>query len=62
MLQTILRSFARAYGRSLGYSAARRTSWLALPVLVLVLVVGLVEFATGGQLSRLAGPLLELLR
>lgn len=38
MLNLIFRSFARGYGRKLGYIAARRTSWLAIPILIIVAI------------------------
>ena len=43
MLKSILDSFARAYGRGLGYAAARKTSWLAIPMLIIVAVMGVAE-------------------
>lgn len=43
MLRSILNSFARAYGRGLGYSAARKTSWLAIPILIVIVVFGVAE-------------------
>lgn len=32
----LLRSFTRAFGRSLGYQAARRIGWLIWPALLLI--------------------------
>jgi hypothetical protein len=43
MFKTILNSFARAYGKGLGYFAARSTSWLAIPLLIIVVVMGVAE-------------------
>lgn len=56
MLRSILASFARSFGRGLGYTAARRLGWLALPLLLVVGILGLLELLSGGQLSRLALP------
>lgn len=54
MLKSILKSFAWSYGRQMGRNAARRTSWLALPLLILVVIVGLLELFGGGLgLTRL---------
>lgn len=46
MFRSILNSFARSYGRQMGRTAARRTNWIAIPMLILVVVLGVLE-ATG---------------
>lgn len=38
-MNDFIRSFTRAWGRSLGYSAARKTSWLIVPILIAVAVM-----------------------
>lgn len=43
MLRSILSSFARAYGRGMGRSAARQTAWLAIPILIAVVFLGFTE-------------------
>lgn len=57
MLKSILTSFARSYGRALGRTAARRTSWLAVPLLIVVVVLGILEVAGGGLSASALGPL-----
>jgi hypothetical protein len=57
MLRSILTSFARSYGRQMGRTAARRTSWLAIPLLVVVVVVGVLESTgNGGMVMHWLGP------
>lgn len=53
MLRSILSSFARAYGRGLGYSAARKTGWLILPVLVVVGIIVMIEVLGGTSPAEL---------
>lgn len=36
MLQGFIQSFVRAWGRGLGYQAARTTGWILVPVLVII--------------------------
>jgi len=54
MFRSILSSFARSYGRQLGRTAARRTAWLAIPILMVVGVLGVLEM-TGN--ARILGPM-----
>lgn len=49
MIRSILSSFARSFGRTLGRTAARRLSWLAIPLLILVVIIALAEASGGGQ-------------
>lgn len=57
MLRSILSSFARSYGRQMGRTAARRTSWLAVPLLLVVVVVGVLEATgNGGMVAHWLGP------
>lgn len=54
MLKAILRSFAWGYGRSMGRKAANATSFIALPILLLVVVLGVMELSgTGFDLRSL---------
>jgi hypothetical protein len=46
MLNQLLRSFVRAYGRKTGYQAARATGWLIWPLL-LVIVGGFIAAEMG---------------
>lgn len=57
MLRLILSAFARSYGRAMGRRAARVTGWLAIPLLIAVGLLGLIELLSGGELSRLALPI-----
>lgn len=50
MINDFIRSFTRAWGRGLGYMAARSTGWILVPVLVVV--VGLIFF---GELVGIRG-------
>lgn len=50
MFDDFIRSFTRAWGRGLGYQAARQTGWILVPVLVVV--VGLMFF---GELVGIRG-------
>lgn len=60
MLKGFLSSFVRGYGRSLGREAARQTRWLALPVLLLVVVLAVMEFTgNGGQVARMVPSFLS---
>ena len=43
MLRSILNAFAHSYGRTMGRHAANRTRWLAIPMLILVIFIGLAE-------------------
>lgn len=61
MLRSILSSFARSFGRGLGYRAARSLSWLAIPLVIIVVIVGVIELLSGGELSRLALPIVPTL-
>jgi hypothetical protein len=56
MFRTILSSFARGYGRSLGRIAARRTAFLAVPLLIVVLAIGYLEISGARLDSRMLGP------
>lgn len=59
MFRGLIGSFVRAYGRQLGRTAARRTSWLAIPVLILVALLGLWQLGQSGvNLVHIAGPLI----
>jgi hypothetical protein len=58
MLRSIISSFARAYGRGLGYAAARKTAWLAIPMLILVVVLGLLELSGTFSITQLVGPVM----
>lgn len=53
MLKSIFTSFARSYGRSMGRTAARRTSWLAIPMLLVVVAIGLAQLASSLDWSDL---------
>jgi hypothetical protein len=46
MINQLLRSFVRAYGRKTGYQAARATGWLIWPLL-LIIVGGLIAAEMG---------------
>lgn len=60
-LPSLLSAFARAYMRQLGRTAARRTSWLAIPVLILVALLALWQMGQHGvNLAHVVGPLLPL--
>jgi hypothetical protein len=59
MLKYILRSFAGGYGRTMGRKAAHATGWLAIPLLVLVVVVGLMEIVGPGVGFRELLPFLS---
>jgi hypothetical protein len=48
MLKAILRSFAYGYGRTMGRKAANATGWLAIPMLILVAVLSLMELMGAG--------------
>ena len=61
MLHSILSSFARGYGRQMGRHAANSTRWLALPLLLLVLVLGALELGGGKLVAPLLGPVPSLL-
>jgi hypothetical protein len=57
MLRSILSSFARSYGHQMGRTAARRTRWLAIPLLLLVVTVGVLEATgSGGMVMHWLGP------
>lgn len=57
MLKSLLSSFVRAIGRSLGYTAARRLKWLAIPLLIVVAVLGYMEVTGSGvSLHHIAAP------
>jgi hypothetical protein len=47
MLKSILSSFARSYGRRMGSTAARQTGFLALPILVVVAIICMIELLGG---------------
>jgi hypothetical protein len=55
MLKAILSSFARGYGFSMGRHAARATKWLAIPLLLGVVLLGILELVGG---VSVIGPLL----
>lgn len=55
MLRSILSAFARSFGRSLGYTAARRVGWLAIPVLIIVAILGMLEIS-GVSLYHIVAP------
>jgi hypothetical protein len=52
-IESFLRSFVRAWGWGLGKQAARRTGWLLVPLLIVLVVLG--------WLGWLPAPLAELL-
>jgi hypothetical protein len=61
MFRSILSSFTRGYGRKMGSIAARRTSFLAVPLLVVVVVIGYLEITGGSSVvSQWFGPILHL--
>ena len=49
----MIRSFASAYARKQGYIAARKTSFLAIPLLIIVVLFGLAELGVIPGLSHL---------
>ena len=55
MLRSILSSFAHSYGRTLGRTAARRTAWLAIPVLIIVAIMALMGI-DASNLHHLVAP------
>jgi lipoprotein signal peptidase len=38
-MNDFIRSFTRAWGKGLGYSAARKTSWLIVPLILIAVAV-----------------------
>lgn len=56
MFKSIMSSFARSYGRQMGRTAARRTAWLAIPMLLVVVVLGILELTGGGLAAGQLGP------
>jgi hypothetical protein len=57
MFRSLLSSFARSFGRQLGRTAAYRLRWLAIPLLIVVCLLGLLDLASGGELSRVSLPI-----
>jgi hypothetical protein len=41
MINDFIRQFTRAWGRGLGYQAARKTGWLLVPILIAIVVLAM---------------------
>lgn len=62
MFRELMRSFVRAYGRQQGYQAARKTSWLAIPLLIIVVLFGLAEMGVVPGLSHMLPDVQHMMR
>jgi hypothetical protein len=58
----MIRSFASAYARKQGYIAARKTSWLAIPLLIIVVLFGLAEMGIVPGLSHMLPDVQHMMR